>query len=175
MTGKRDFRRVRVVGGVFILSGLFALLAAYGAERFLHMVPCELCLWERRPWRVLIALGALTLVLSPRYARWPIIGGILCLALSVILSVIHIGVEQGLWRSPAPSCHMVVTHSDKASDWLNHLPVHPLKPCDLPDFPFGLPVSMTTLSGIYALIVFVLALKIAIRVFRRVRRDQKKG
>ncbi|MDF7673334.1 disulfide bond formation protein B [Acetobacteraceae bacterium ESL0709] len=174
MTRKREFRRVRALGGLFVLSGLAALLAAHGAERFLHMVPCELCLWERRPWRVLISLGALTLVLSPRYARWPVIGGLVCLAISVGLSVLHIGVEHNFWPSPAPSCHVTVTHAEKVSDWLSRLPAAPVKPCDQPDFPFGLPMSMVTISGLYTLVIFLAALKMTVRIFRRVNRDQKR-
>lgn len=174
ITRKREFRRVRAIGGLFILSGLMALLAAHGSERFLHMVPCELCLWERRPWRVLIPLGALTLVLSPRYARWPVIGGLVCLAVSVGLALLHIGVEHNLWPSPAASCHVMVTQAGTSLDWLSRLPAGPIKPCDQPDFPFGLPVSMVTFSGLYALVIFLTALKMTIRVFRRVRRDQKR-
>lgn len=174
MTRKREFRRVRAIGGLFVFSGLIALLSAHGAEHFLHMVPCELCLWERKPWRVLISLGVLTLVLSPRYARWPIIGGLICLVISVGLSILHIGVEHNLWPSPAAACHVSVVRADEASDWLSRLPIAPVKPCDQPDFPFGFPVSLVTLSGFYAIVIFLVALKMTILVFKRVKRDQKR-
>ncbi|WP_370517979.1 disulfide bond formation protein B [Saccharibacter sp. 17.LH.SD] len=153
-----------------MLSGLCALLVALGAEHYLHLVPCELCLWERRPWRVLIALGILTLVLSPRYARWPVLMGIMCLLVSFGLSVMHVGVEQGWWPSPAAECHVGAVHAQNFDAWMKQLPVRPTKPCDQPDYLFGFPLSMTTLSGIYALTVLVTALVGAAHLFRDVRR-----
>lgn len=163
----RQFRSVRAIGALFLLSGLFALGVAWGAEHFLHLVPCELCLWERKPWRVLAALGALTLVLSPRWARWPVMAGLVCLLVSLVLSGIHIGVEEGLWGSPAPQCHAAAVEAPSFESWMNHLPAKPTKPCDLPDYPLGLPISLTILSGIYTLLVSVLAVVGTIGLFRR--------
>lgn len=168
-TDKRQIRAVWRIGGLFILSALLVQLVIFVAEAFLHMVPCALCLWERGPWRVLFGIGVLSLVFSPRYARWLAVAGLCCLLVSVGLGVLHVGVEHGLWPSPVAECHVALTEGHGFADWMAHLPVRPAKPCDLPDYPFGLPVSMTSLSALYALIVFCLAVGETRRLFRFVR------
>lgn len=173
LTGSQQFKQVRVIGGIFLVSGLVALAVAYGSEHFLYLTPCELCLWERMPWRVLVALGILSLVLSPRFARWPVLAGLVCLLISLGLSVLHVGVEHGWWPSPAAQCHAVVTHGGSADDWLGKLPARPVKPCDFPDYILGLPVSMTALAGLYSLIVLVVALAGTVRIFRHVHHGRQ--
>ncbi|MCL1563460.1 disulfide bond formation protein B [Parasaccharibacter sp. TMW 2.1886] len=168
-TDKRQIRAVWHIGGLYVLAALLVFLIVFVAETFLHMVPCELCLWERGPWRVLLGLGVLALVLSPRYARWAAVAGLVCLAVSVGLGVLHVGVEHGLWPSPAAECHVDLVEGHDFADWMAHLPARPTKPCDLPDYPFGLPVSMTTLSALYAVLVFGLAVMETHRLFRFVR------
>jgi disulfide bond formation protein DsbB len=54
-------RRMAVL---ILVLGLLALGAAFGAQDFLGMAPCELCLWERWPYRILIGLG-LVAVFAP--------------------------------------------------------------------------------------------------------------
>ncbi|MXV36363.1 MULTISPECIES: disulfide bond formation protein B [unclassified Saccharibacter] len=166
-----QFKSVWMIGGLFVLSGLFALLVAMGAEHILHLEPCELCLWERRPWKVLIAFGVLVLVLGPRYARWPALFGVLCVLVSVGLSAMHIGVEQGWWPSPAAECQAHVVYGQSFENWMQTMPLRPAKPCDLPDYPFGLPISLTILSGVYAFGVFVLSLWGLRHLFRDVKRQ----
>ncbi|QDH15195.1 disulfide bond formation protein B [Oecophyllibacter saccharovorans] len=149
----RLFRTIRGIGAVFLLAAIVALLAAWGLQNFMHLVPCELCLWERRPWRVLVVLGALILVIPRRWGYWLILLGLACLVISLGLSLLHIGVELGYWASPAPECHMLVEPKGDFQDWMKALPPRPTKPCDLPDYPFGLPLSLTTISGIYTALV----------------------
>lgn len=161
------FRTLRGTGALLLLFGLFALGAAWGMEYFLHLVPCELCLWERRPWRLLIALGALTLVVPRRWARWSILGGLLCLLGSLGLSVLHVGVEAGYWASPAPECHASLRPTGDFQHWLNQLPAQPTKPCDLPDYPFGLPVSLTLLSAFYSILATSVVVWSVTGVFRK--------
>lgn len=168
LINKRQFKTVRMVGGIFLLSGLFALGFAKGLEYFFHMVPCELCLWERRPWRLLIALGVLSLVLSPRFARLPVLIGLLSLIVSIGLSVLHIGVEQGFWASPLASCHVHAVKAASVSEWLDNLPATPVKPCDQPDYIAGIPVSVTILAGIYSLLIFIISVMATIRVFKHI-------
>ncbi len=170
---KKQVIAVGMVGGLFILSAAFALLVALGAQTFLHMVPCQLCLWERAPWRVLLGIGVLTVVISPSYARWIALAGLSCVLISVGLSILHVGVEHGLWPSPAAECHVSLVTGHSFDDWMGHLPARPAKPCDLPDYPFGLPLSMTSLSALYSFSVFVLGSVAVVWLFRFVRNEEQ--
>ena len=59
----------RQVGGLAVLAGVAALGVAYFAQDFLHLVPCPLCLWERWPYRVVIGLGVLAVLVRPATGR----------------------------------------------------------------------------------------------------------
>ncbi|MDI6652034.1 disulfide bond formation protein B [Gluconobacter japonicus] len=166
LTGTKQPDMTRILGGLFVLAGLAALGTAWFAEHRLLLAPCELCLWERRPWRVLIAIGVLTLAVPRRYARYSVLVGLVCVAVSIGLAVLHAGVEHKFWPSPAPECRAPVFHGGSFKDWMASMPSRPNKPCDSPDYLFGLPVSMTELGGLYALAVFMLGSLGTVRLFR---------
>lgn len=166
LTGTKQPDMTRILGGLFVLAGLAALGIAWFAEHRLLLAPCELCLWERRPWRVLIAIGVLTLAVPRRYARYSVLVGLVCVAVSIGLAVLHAGVEHKFWPSPAPECRAPVFHGGSFKDWMASMPSRPNKPCDSPDYLFGLPVSMTELGGLYAVAVFVLGSLGTVRLFR---------
>ncbi|GAP23152.1 disulfide bond formation protein B [Gluconobacter frateurii NBRC 101659] len=166
LTGTKQPDMTRILGGLFVLAGLAALGIAWFAEHRLLLAPCELCLWERRPWRVLIAIGVLTLAVPRRYARYSVLAGLVCVAVSIGLAVLHAGVEHKFWPSPAPECRAPVFHGGSFKDWMASMPSRPNKPCDSADYLFGLPVSMTELGGLYAVAVFVLGSLGTVRLFR---------
>ncbi|GAN54554.1 disulfide bond formation protein B [Tanticharoenia sakaeratensis] len=151
-------RTQAATGLVLALSGVLALGIAYDAQYRLGMVPCELCLVERMPWRVLIAAGVLAALVRQKLIRAAaFVVAFACLIASVGLAVLHGGVEHGWWPSPFAACHMVVPHGLTAAERFANMPMQAAKPCDAPNYLWGLPVSMSALGGLYALAVLVLA------------------
>ncbi|WP_323992190.1 disulfide bond formation protein B [Nguyenibacter sp. L1] len=133
-------------------AGAIALGIAEWVEHGLGMAPCGLCLWERWPYRLLIALGILAALARGRGRR-----GIVWLCVPVLmaacgLSVVHVGVEQGWWPSPLPECRAPVFHGGTFAERLAAMPLRPAKPCDAPTYLIsGLKLSMTAMGGLYAL------------------------
>ena len=86
-----------------LLAGLgsFGLLA--GAFAFQHiggLAPCQMCIWQRWPHAVAIALAVLALAILPGLRR-PLAGlGALTMAVSAGLGLFHAGVEQKWWKGP---------------------------------------------------------------------------
>lgn len=157
---------VSSLGSLYVLAGLFALAVVWFAEHILQLAPCELCLWERRPWWILIALGIVIVLVPRRIGRYGVFLGMICLLVSVGLAVLHSGVEHGLWPSPAPECRAPSFHGGGFKEWMSRMPARPNKPCDSPDYLFGLPISMTELGGIYAFAVFLIAFAGSLRLGR---------
>ena len=152
-------RRPKPTRGLFwMLAGGFALALAFWAEHVAGMAPCELCLWERWPYRVLVGLGllwALCAGLRPSFgnAAGRLFGTLVSLTLlvSIGIGLLHVGVEQGWWPSPLPECAAPHFVAGSFSERLASMPVRPAKPCDAPNRLFAwLPVSMTTLDVVYA-------------------------
>jgi disulfide bond formation protein DsbB len=144
-----------------LLSGA-ALAAALASETFMGLVPCALCLWERWPYRVAIALGLLALVL-PRFRRPLLALTALALLAGAGLGLVHVGVEQGWWPSPLPECAAPKLGGGTMAERLARMPALPAKPCDEPTYLLpGLPVSMALMNLVFALaLAAILAISVA--------------
>ena len=135
-----------------VLAAGFALGLALASEYWGGLVPCALCLVERWPYRVVIVLSLLALVLPPRFARWMLALVVLCMLASVALAATHVGVELHYWPSPLPECAAPRLTGGSIAERLSQMPARPGKPCDEPTFLIpGLPLSMAAMNLLYAL------------------------
>ena len=131
--------------GAAVVAGI-VLLAALSTEWWGGLVPCALCLLERWPYRVVMALGVLAAV-SRRTARAFIALAALAMLGGAVVGVTHVGVEQGAWPSPLPECAAPKLGSGTIAERLARMPARPSKPCDEPTYLVpGLPVSMAAMN-----------------------------
>jgi disulfide bond formation protein DsbB len=143
-----DQPRAALIGTV---ASAAALGAALASERWLGLVPCALCLWERWPYRVAIVVGLLALVL-PRLRRPLLALMALMLLAGAGLGVVHVGVEHGWWPSPLPECAAPNLGGGTMSERLARMPLFPSKPCDEPTYLIpGLTLSMAAMNLLVAL------------------------
>ena len=80
------------------VAGAAATLGAgFFFQYVIGLVPCELCIWQRWPHVVAVALGALALAL-----RWRPALALAAMALVVGAGIagFHVGVEQHWWQGP---------------------------------------------------------------------------
>ncbi len=142
----------RVAAALSAIAALVALSIALASENFLGLVPCALCLWERWPYRIAIALGVIAFVLPARF-RIAILWLVVLTALAAAaLAFVHVGVEQGFWPSPLPECAAPHFSGGSIAERLASMPAKPAKPGDEPTFLIpGLPLSMASLNLLYAL------------------------
>ncbi len=131
------------------LASCFAALAALGVAYYVQdqmgLAPCPLCLLERWPYRIVIALGILGYLLPRPATRLLLLVSILTLLAAAGLAFTHTGVEFHWWRSPLPECNGFLTPGAA-------LPLTPAKPCDDPTYLIPhLPISMAMMNLLYAL------------------------
>ena len=143
------------IRGVALASALAAAVAlgiALASERWEGLVPCALCLLERWPYRVAIALALIACVVPHRWARVLLVLVVLSMLVSVALAVVHVGVEQRYWPSPLPECAAPTFTGGSAAERLAQMPARPAKPCDDAAYLIpGLPISMAAMNLLYAL------------------------
>jgi disulfide bond formation protein DsbB len=138
--------RHRIAGALTAVVALGALGLAYFAQYVLLLTPCELCLWERWPYRIVAVLGLLAVLLRRSSAR--VVLGLAALVMlgDVGIAGLHVGVEFGWWTSPLPECNGMLTPGAG-------LPVVPATPCDRPVYLIAhLPVSMAMMDFCGALL-----------------------
>jgi len=149
----------RMIGlGVAVLAAL-ALGIALASEHWGGLVPCALCLWERWPYRVLMALGVLAAILPGRAGRLVLWGAVPVLLYAVALGLVHMGVEWKFWPSPLPQCAGPDLSGLSIAERLARMPAVPAKPCDEPTFLIPvLPVSMAAMNALLALAMLVVGI-----------------
>ena len=146
----------RRVGLAILVLGLLALGTAFAAQKVLGMAPCELCLWERWPYRVLILLGAVALCVPVALRRALLWAAMLTLLGAVGIAFLHVGVERHWWPSPLPECSAANVLAGTIGSLIASLPAAPAKPCDAPNFLIpGLPLSFVTMDFIFAAVCAV--------------------
>ena len=136
--------RERSLALLSLVVALGALGTALGSEYFGGLVPCALCLVERWPYRIAAALAVVTLLLPRRLLLWLIV---LCMAATVAVAFVHVGVEQGWWPSPLPECAAPSFGGGSIAERLARMPTTVAKPCDTPTFLIpALPLSMAGMN-----------------------------
>ena len=140
------------------LATAVAAGAALGVARLAQswdgFAPCALCLWERWPYRLIVILGLLAVVLPRGAARSLLWLAVLVALGDVAIAVVHVGVEQHLWPSPLPECAAPRFSGGSIADMLKSMPTQPSKPCDAPSFLIpGLPLSMAAMDLLYAAVL----------------------
>ncbi len=137
--------------GVFLAAGL-AMAIALTAQHVAGLSPCALCLLARWPYRIAMALGLLAMIASPRLARILLMLALGCFLADVAVSVLHLGVESGWWKSPLPECAAPDLSRLSGRALLAALPAEPTTPCDAPVYLIpSLPISMVEMSLSYAI------------------------
>lgn len=102
-----------------------------GALAFQHiggMAPCKLCIWQRWPHGVAIAIGGLA-ALSVLPARILAGAGALAALATAVIGAYHTGVERKWWQGPA-SCSGGGVADQSAQDLFAQIMAAPLVRCD---------------------------------------------
>lgn len=122
------------------------MLAAFAFQHLAGMAPCKLCIWQRYPHVMAIALGGLALALR---SPVPIGLGALAALTTAGLGFYHAGVEQGWWQGPS-TCSAGPIGTVSADDLLDQIMSAPLVRCD--EIPWELlGISMAGWNGIVSL------------------------
>jgi disulfide bond formation protein DsbB len=87
----------RTASLVLAIASALILLSVFGFQYLGGAAPCQLCIWQRWPYAVLIALGIVGLFWQPRL----MLGlGVVALLVGAGLGGYHYGVEEGWFALP---------------------------------------------------------------------------
>lgn len=102
------------------------LLGAFAFQHLGGLAPCKLCIWQRWPHVIAIAIGLAALWLPGRIL--PLAGGLAALA-AAALGAYHTGVERGWWDGPS-TCSSGDAGTLSADELFEQIMTAPLVRCD---------------------------------------------
>jgi len=138
-----------------LLLPLALMAGALGSQYLGHLVPCEMCMWQRYPHYAAIAAAALAILLrrTPLSLPLTVLAGLLILS-SGAIGAFHAGVEYKWWPGPQHCTGLV--HAT-GTDFMKQLLAAPLVRCDEPQWTlFGISLAgfnflISTLGGLTVL------------------------
>jgi disulfide bond formation protein DsbB len=152
-----------------IAVGVISLGAAFGSQYLGGLQPCILCIYQRYPYGVVIALGLLALLLR---RRPKLVGGLMLLAAIALfvdagIAAFHVGVEQHWWRG-TNECSNLIDPNLSIEELKKALLEQPVVACDEVAWSlFG--ISMAGYNFLYASMAGIIATVLAFRLFRSPR------
>ena len=141
---------------IFYIS-IFALGSAYFIEYILDYKPCNLCLIERLPYFLAIIIILLSLSLN-RFEKFIFISLGLIFASATILSLYHVGIEQGFFKESLVCVSNNEINILNKKDLLNEFQKTTVSCKDVEFTLFGL--SLATINVIISLILSVITFKL---------------
>ena len=159
---------IYVCGAIFLAGG-GALVFALSMQHFAGLQPCPLCIWQRWPFGIVMALGLAGLVAARNPDHLKITAFAVFLAgLTFIaggaVAFYHNGVEQHWWRSFLEGCAVVLPDDPVAM--INALKSTPAARCDEVPWSF-LGLSMAAWNAMASPVLAALCMTSAILLARR--------
>ena len=149
------------------LSLIFSIVilgSALVSQYIFGLQPCQLCLWQRIPYKILIPLLFLSLFLKPLFQKYICYLTVLIFAVSAAIALFHVGVEQTWWQGLASCSQATIPENASLEDLRAILTRQPIVPCDKIAFAF-LGISMAgynfIISFIMAVFVFMMTQSIS--------------
>ena len=122
------------------------LWGAIGSQVFGHLVPCEMCMWQRWPHvaAIVLALVAIALRSQPSASRAFTLLAALAILVSGGIGVYHAGVEYHWWTGPT-RC------TGGGFKSLADLMKAPVVMCDVPQWKLG-GISLAGFNAIFSIL-----------------------
>ncbi|MEZ0243539.1 MAG: disulfide bond formation protein B [Sphingomonas sp.] len=145
-----------------LLVPLALMGGALGSQYIGHLVPCEMCHWQRWPHYAAIGVAALAFIVPGRAAQIGLVSiAALLIATSGGIGIFHAGVEYHWWDG-ITACTANGDASESGMDIINRIQHAPMVRCDLPQWTlFGISlagfnaiISLTSAIAIFGLMIF---------------------
>jgi len=147
----------KTILNIILFISIFALGSAYFIEYILGHQPCNLCLIERLPYFLAIIIIFLVISLN-RFEKFTFISLGLIFASATILSLYHVGIEQGFFKESLVCVSNNEINILNKKDLLNEFKKTTVSCKDVEFTLFGL--SLTTINVIISLILSVITFKL---------------
>ena len=147
----------KTILNIILFISIFALGSAYFIEYILGHQPCNLCLIERLPYFLAIIIIFLVISLN-RFEKFTFISLGLIFASATILSLYHVGIEQGFFKESLVCISNNEINNISKEDLLKEFQKTVVSCKDVEFKLFG--ISLATINGIISFILSVITFKL---------------
>ena len=139
------------------LTSITALSFAYIAQYYFKLLPCELCLLQRKPFIIILIFSAIAIFfkLDDKFQKIIIYIIILALILNIFLASYHVGIENGIFPAPT-SCSPKAIKTDDLKELEKIITQTTAIRCDKPVLILG-SISMALLNMLYCIFIFIVS------------------
>ena len=150
----------KIIINKLIIFSFIALSFAYFVEFILGHEPCSLCKIERIPYIGSIILGSLLLFVN-RWEKIILIMILLLFLFGSIISIYHIGIEQGVFNESLLCELGMNTNIQNTDELLRNLEKTPISCKDVTFKIFGL--SLATFNAVFSIVISYILLKLILK------------
>jgi disulfide bond formation protein DsbB len=150
-----------------ILFSSLSLALAYTSEHIFGMLPCILCIYQRIPFFVVIALGLLSLAFNGATRLVFVALCAVAILAGACIAAYHVGVEHGKFHVEG-GCESKDAPVSTLEEMRNQLIGKAASPCDKPQFIF-LGVSMAGWNFFFSSFIGAYTLILVWRAFRQLK------
>ncbi|MGE0724898.1 MAG: disulfide bond formation protein B [Alphaproteobacteria bacterium] len=149
---------------VVLATGIGTLGGALAFQYIGGLAPCDLCLWQRWPWAIALAVAAGALLLGRARERLhrpiAVVLGLL-FVVSLGLGLYHVAVEQH-WIAGPTACSAPLTGARSPAELERMILGRPVVRCD--EIPWSLgPISLAGFNAIFSALLAIIAFRAATR------------
>lgn len=156
------------------LISFLALAAAFSSEIFLALEPCVLCIYQRWPYAIIIALSVIgASVCKANKAQAKPYGAAFLSMISVTflinsaIAFYHTGVEQKWWVSAVEGCAVPDFSAGGSQNWIENIMATPSANCA--DIPWQDPIIGLSMANYNVALCFALAVVCIVSALKIIR------
>jgi len=139
-----------------IFASIFALISAYVSQYYFGFEPCKLCLYQRKPFFIIIFLCLVVFLFfkQEKYKKVAIFLSLFLLLINASIAVYHVGVEKKIFKISEGCASTIPQNVESIEQLKNLLASAPIARCDEPKF-FFLSLSMAAWNIIYCTFLII--------------------
>ncbi|MEM6603964.1 MAG: disulfide bond formation protein B [Pseudomonadota bacterium] len=129
---------------------VIVLASAHFMQHMLDLTPCELCIWQRYPYYIILFGAVLVPLHKEMLALWM---QIIALFMGLALALYHSGIERNLWEG-FTSCSTSPQKGQSVEDIIAQIQSAPLTRCDQIEFTI-MGLSFSNINALISLIMLL--------------------
>ncbi|MBL42687.1 MAG: hypothetical protein CMM49_08530 [Rhodospirillaceae bacterium] len=159
--------KINIFALLILSISIITISVVFWIEFYEKINPCELCLYQRWPYYILIFLSIIVLLIKNIKEKIFISTLIsIILSISFLLAIYHTGIERGIWSSITTCSDFTKISTGDIDEFKKIILDTPIARCDLVSWKF-LDFSLSNMNAILSLSLFVISIMLNLEILKK--------